>query len=240
MLKGKIGPLDLDDLDDYPIIFLRDVLIHEAHRHPYIELLGTMYLYKIRYKASFGSTVGACWRLLFVYGLMPWLHQYRIQTKSRISTTVDPENSASLLDFGQRGFDGEAEYRSLIEESEIASGWSLIRESSSLTYSMDNIFLQQIRKLQEENAELKQVLTVREQPVLTVSEQPVERKQESDPGRGDDPSGIKTTDQIYLQQIQLLEQEIAKLKENARLHEDLAELGERKHVTIVPHFRVAL
>ena len=67
---------------------MRDVLIHEAHRHPYLELLGTMYLYKLRYAESFGSTAGSCWRLLFVYGLMPWLHKYRIQTRSKLDDAV--------------------------------------------------------------------------------------------------------------------------------------------------------
>mmetsp|Transcript_2208 Transcript_2208/g.3214 ORF Transcript_2208/g.3214 Transcript_2208/m.3214 type:complete len:701 (+) Transcript_2208:187-2289(+) len=72
---ANIGPVNLDA---YPIIHLRDILIREAHRHPYIEMLGTVYLMKLRYGKAFGTNAGSCWRLLFVYALMPWLQQYRI------------------------------------------------------------------------------------------------------------------------------------------------------------------
>lgn len=43
------------------------------HRHPYMELLGKIYLYKLRYGDRFVTEAGTCWRLLFVLTLMPWL-----------------------------------------------------------------------------------------------------------------------------------------------------------------------
>ena len=43
---GKFGDLELDN---YPTIYMKDILTNEAHRHPYIELLGVMYLMKLRY-----------------------------------------------------------------------------------------------------------------------------------------------------------------------------------------------
>lgn len=52
---GQIGPLELDP---FPTIHLRDILMHEAHRHPYIELLGKVYLMKLRYGTNFGNTAG--------------------------------------------------------------------------------------------------------------------------------------------------------------------------------------
>lgn len=153
---GKIGRLDLDS---YPTIFLRDLLIHEAHRHPYLELLGTMYLYKIRYGENFGSTTGTCWRLLFVYGLMPWLHRYRIQTKLRME--------GSVAQAGARGDDAGS--RTLIEQSVIAAGMRGGHGPPSVIESMDQHLLQQIeelkrenrqiQKLKRENTELRQVLT---------------------------------------------------------------------------------
>jgi hypothetical protein len=56
----------------------RDLLVHEAHRHPWIERLVMMYMLKIRFGKSFGSQAGSCWRLLFVSALMPWLSSYNV------------------------------------------------------------------------------------------------------------------------------------------------------------------
>ena len=72
---GNLGPLELDP---FPTIHTRDLVAHEAHRHPYIEVLGLLYLMKLRYADAFCTRSGSAWRLLFVYALMPWLHQYRI------------------------------------------------------------------------------------------------------------------------------------------------------------------
>ena len=49
-----------------------------SNRHPYIELLGTIYLMKLRYGTKFGSNAGSCWRLIFVYALFPWMQRYRV------------------------------------------------------------------------------------------------------------------------------------------------------------------
>ena len=76
---GQIGPLEFDP---YPTIHVRDLVAHEAHRHPYIEILGTVYLMKLRYSRDFGSRAGSAWRLMFIYALMPWMHQYRIQNNA--------------------------------------------------------------------------------------------------------------------------------------------------------------
>ena len=67
------------DIDSLPKIFRTNLLATEAHRHPYIELLGLMYLMKLRHKENFGSAGGSAWRLLFVTALMPWLKKRRIQ-----------------------------------------------------------------------------------------------------------------------------------------------------------------
>lgn len=75
---GRVGPVELDN---YPNIFLKDVLSHEAHRHPFIELLGVMYLMKLRYGENFGKRAGSTWRLIFVLALFPWLNKYRILEK---------------------------------------------------------------------------------------------------------------------------------------------------------------
>lgn len=67
------------DMDSLPKVFRKNLLSTESHRHPYIELLGLMYLMKLRHKENFGSAAGTAWRLLFVDALMPWLKKDRIQ-----------------------------------------------------------------------------------------------------------------------------------------------------------------
>ena len=68
-----LGPVELDP---YPLMFRKDILSHEAHRHPYIERLGIMYMLALRYN-DFGSRRCSCWRMLFVYALLPWMRKYR-------------------------------------------------------------------------------------------------------------------------------------------------------------------
>lgn len=69
-------------LDSYPIAFRKDLLSHDAHRHPMIERLGTMYMLKLRYGDGFGRRSGSCWRVLFVLCLMPWMRKYRLRSIS--------------------------------------------------------------------------------------------------------------------------------------------------------------
>lgn len=65
-------------LDAIPIAFKRDMLVHEAHSHPYIDRLGGMYLRRLRHGDKFGSVSGSTWRALFVVGLMPWFIKHRV------------------------------------------------------------------------------------------------------------------------------------------------------------------
>jgi hypothetical protein len=83
-LAPGVGRVANMELDNYPGVHLKDLLAQEAHRHPYIEQLGAIYMMKLRYGTNFGNRAGSCWRLLFVYGLMPWLHEYRILTQFRM------------------------------------------------------------------------------------------------------------------------------------------------------------
>lgn len=66
-------------IDRWPFVFRKDMLQHEAHRHPYIERIGVMYMMKLRHGERFGNEAGTTWRLLFVYALFPWLRKYRVR-----------------------------------------------------------------------------------------------------------------------------------------------------------------
>ncbi|CAJ1932922.1 unnamed protein product [Cylindrotheca closterium] len=66
-------------VDMLPLVFRQNLLSTESHRRPYIEMLGQMYLMKLRHRENFGSKAGSIWRLLFVSALMPWLKKKRIQ-----------------------------------------------------------------------------------------------------------------------------------------------------------------
>lgn len=69
-------------LDGYPLIYMKNILANEAHCHPYIELLGVMYLMKLQYGKNFATRAGSTWRLLFVTALMPWVMKYRVMTRT--------------------------------------------------------------------------------------------------------------------------------------------------------------
>ena len=71
---GHIGPVELDSSST---AFRKDLLMHEAHRHPLIERFGLLCLLKLHHGSGFATRAGSAWRLLFVLALMPWLRKYR-------------------------------------------------------------------------------------------------------------------------------------------------------------------
>lgn len=73
-----------------PIIYSHD--IHIAHRHPYIERLCVLYMMKLK-NNKFCSEAGACWRLLFVSTLMPWMVQHRVFSDERLGECREEYNT---------------------------------------------------------------------------------------------------------------------------------------------------
>jgi len=65
-------------LDTAPAFYQQDLLMHEAHRHPYIDRLASLYLLKLKLGDSFGTRAGSAWRLLFSLSLMPWLQMHAV------------------------------------------------------------------------------------------------------------------------------------------------------------------
>jgi len=114
---GCIGPVPIDSI---PNTFKRDILIHEAHHHPYIERLGLMYLMKLRHGKDFGSRAGSYWRLLFVLTLMPWMRSYRARGTGNVDEDKDnAENALKSEGVGAKKMgDLQNENRRLQDENE--------------------------------------------------------------------------------------------------------------------------
>lgn len=97
---GMIGPIALDS---YPITFRKDLLLHDAHRHPYMERLGQIYMLKLRHSDDFGLPSGSAWRLIVVQAMMPWLRRFRIEEIEHESDGIedgevfeDPEDEGGI------------------------------------------------------------------------------------------------------------------------------------------------
>ena len=76
----KSNHLIVSESESHYPIFISSLLTSEAHRHPYIEALGTSLLYKLRHGPRFMNRAGCTWRLVFTLALMPWLQKYRMLT----------------------------------------------------------------------------------------------------------------------------------------------------------------
>jgi hypothetical protein len=90
---GYVGPLPLDG---HPVQFRKDLLMHDAHRHPYLECLGVLYLLKLRFGDQFGNRAGGQWRLIFVLSLMPWLRRYRLDDGPSYKSAQNDENQETM------------------------------------------------------------------------------------------------------------------------------------------------
>ena len=72
--------------DYVPLNFVKDLLVHEAHRHPYLERLAQVYLMKLAHPQKFcGTRAGVVWRQLAVLALCPWLSRYRVLGQDRLA-----------------------------------------------------------------------------------------------------------------------------------------------------------
>ena len=76
-LDLNVGPLN----DAYPRFFRQALLLQESHKHPWLEVLGKMYLMKIRYREKFVSSAGYSYRLVFALSLLPYLRKYRLTNR---------------------------------------------------------------------------------------------------------------------------------------------------------------
>jgi hypothetical protein len=114
---GMIGPVALDG---HPIQFRKGLLLHDAHRHPYMERLGVIYLLKLRYGEHFGNRAGGQWRLIFVIALMPWLRRYRLDDSADPNATNGESKVSNNQLPGTWETDGSVP-EDLLEDDELSS-----------------------------------------------------------------------------------------------------------------------
>lgn len=93
-----LGPIDMDNA---PTMHTRDILMHEAHRHPYMEALGSFYLTKLRYGNRYCTRAGSAWRLIFVYALMPWMQKHRISNEIEETEEYKTDGPSSMSFFSK-------------------------------------------------------------------------------------------------------------------------------------------
>ena len=74
----RIGTYAFDML---PFHFRKELFVHEAHNHPYIDRLASMYLMKLKYGDTFINDAGSAWRRLFVNALVPWTAKLRLRRR---------------------------------------------------------------------------------------------------------------------------------------------------------------
>ena len=166
---GAVGNLEPDN---YPTIFLKDVLSHEAHRHPYLELMGVMYLMKLRYGDHFGNRAGSAWRLIFVYALMPWLNKYRVTRSLKVDKEVIEDTVRFLSvrnSYGEDGADNDdppsslmARFKSLRttydaeQEDKLPPPANLMRRSKRASLLLTDIESEHVADLEKEKSDLQE------------------------------------------------------------------------------------
>lgn len=161
-----LGPVELDP---YPLMFRKDILSHEAHRHPYIERLGVMYMLALRYD-DFGSYACTRWRLLFVYALLPWMRKYRRKGDNDISGS-DFKFAANRMWTGRMPPPKSSEEGNRIpplDSIEKSEGVDCLRDKDKSEVLLIESLQQQNEELKRENELMRHLLSTKQEGILNM------------------------------------------------------------------------
>eukprot|EP00523_Entomoneis_sp_CCMP467_P022496 CAMPEP_0168835406 /NCGR_PEP_ID=MMETSP0727-20121128/4078_1 /TAXON_ID=265536 /ORGANISM="Amphiprora sp., Strain CCMP467" /LENGTH=1255 /DNA_ID=CAMNT_0008888763 /DNA_START=124 /DNA_END=3891 /DNA_ORIENTATION=- len=119
--------------DYVPTHFIKDLLVHEAHRHPYAERLSQMYLMKLRHGDKFVSEAGSAWRQLIILTVFPWAAKYRVFTEERKrSALVEAHEMVELLEKEQEQFGGASEMAGGVAKAGLNVGGEIVEVGQEL------------------------------------------------------------------------------------------------------------
>ena len=140
---------------------------------------------KLRHNEKFGQRAGSAWRLIFVYALMPWLHNHRIRWRMDLSEYAPGSKSLRF-----------ASLRNAFEQQSTASGDELGPPSSLIGGGLrgrPNPVLEQekIEELEKQNLNLNVTNTELAESVDDLQEE-VERLRSYISEKGLEPLEEKT------------------------------------------------
>ena len=128
---------------------------------------------KLRYRHHFCNRAGSCWRLIFVYALMPWLHRYRVSAhpeQSENFARIEAEHpglqfvSLRNLDVspGEEENEGDRDIggrnNDEIGRGPLTPGLSASKKASTVHFALDEDADDKIQKLEAELETLRSKL----------------------------------------------------------------------------------
>uniref|UniRef100_A0A7S4VN57 Uncharacterized protein n=1 Tax=Ditylum brightwellii TaxID=49249 RepID=A0A7S4VN57_9STRA len=159
---GIFGPLEIDN---WPTVTRKEILLHDAHRHPYLDTLGYLYMMQLRFRdGGFMKRACSAWRLIFVQAFMPWLHKYRdVARPNHFGQKCGQMKDMSQISRRELNYSTHENMVSLrasrmMRSSMVASRWQSNLVASSILEKEDEDEMPRIERIRNEIAHLQSEL----------------------------------------------------------------------------------